>query len=399
MRILDLGEFHSERGGGVRSYSNGLMEAAAVRGHEVILVAPGPNDSAELVRGGRVLRYRAPRMPYDGTYHFPYRLGLMRRWVESLRPDVLQISSPYLPWLAARELRVPVRSYIYHSDPIGAYVTPFTDRWPRPLRDAALDVAWRWMRAVCNSCDVTVVAGEWLRAELGRHGVERVRAVPFGIAHQNFEPSRRSIAVRSRWAGSESAEVGAAIDEPCLLLIAGRLAIEKRQALLVRAVARLNESRPVSLLILGDGPESQRLRRLAERVLPRTRFLPFTRDAAEYAEILASADALVHGSCCETYGFVLVEALASGTPLVVPDRGGAAHLASAASHAKYSPGATESGVAAAIANLLDRPREPTRRAALEAARCHPSRQQHYDGLFDLYDELLARGPVRALTHA
>jgi hypothetical protein len=46
----------------------------------------------------------------------------------------------------------------------------------------------------------------------------------------------------------------------------------------------------------------------------------------------------------------------------------------------------------AIAQLLDRPREPTRRAALEAAQRHPSRQQHYDGLFALYDELLARPP-------
>jgi alpha-1,6-mannosyltransferase len=385
MRILDLGEFHSERGGGVRSYSTGLMEAAARRGHEVILVAPGPNDSDERVHGGRVLRYRAPRMPYDGTYHFPYRVGLMRRWVEGLRPDVLQISSPYLPWLAARQLRVPVRSYVYHSDPIGAYVTPFTERWPRRMRGAALDVAWRWMRAVCNSCDVTVVAGEWLGAELRRHGVERVRAVPFGIAHQNFEPSRRSLAVRSRWAGAER-------DDTRLLLVAGRLAMEKRQALLVRAIAKLSESRNVSLLILGDGPESARLRRLSERILPQTRFLPFTHDAAEYAGILASADALVHGSCCETYGFVLVEALASGTPLVVPDAGAAPHLGSEGSHVKYAADASEADIAQAIARLLDRSRETTRRAALEAARRHPSRQQHYDGLFGLYDELLGRLP-------
>lgn len=370
------------------------MEAAAVRGHEVVLVAPGPNDSDERVRGGRVLRYRAPRMPYDGTYHFPYRLGLMRRWVESLCPDVLQISSPYLPWLAARELRAPVRSYVYHSDPIGAYVAPFTERWPWPLREAARDVAWRWMRSVCNSCDVTVVAGEWLGAELRRHGVERVRSVPFGIAHQNFEPGRRSSAVRSQWAGADTAE-----DDTRLLLIAGRLALEKRQALLVRAIAKLSESRKVSLLILGDGPESARLRRLAERILPQTRFLPFTRDAAEYADLLASADVLVHGSCCETYGFVLVEALASGTPLVVPDRGAAAHLASDESHVTYAASATEADIAQAIERMLDRPREPARRAALDAARRHPSRQQHYDGLFALYEEMLGRGAAPRMPHA
>jgi alpha-1,6-mannosyltransferase len=385
MKILDLGEFYSERGGGVRSYATALMEAAAERGHEVVLVAPGPRDSDESVRGGRILRYRAPRMPYDGTYHFPYRIGLMRRWVRGLSPDVLQLGSPYLPWLAARELRVPVRSYVYHSDPIGAYLAPFTERWPSPLRRATLDVAWRWMRTVCNSCDVTVVAGDWLKHELGRRGVERVRAVPFGIAHRHFDSTLRSNAA-SPWS-----------DGGARLLIAGRLAVEKRQALLIRAIAKLSETRDVSLLVLGDGPESPRLRRLAERVLPRTRFIPFTRDVDEYARILASADVLVHGSRCETFGFVLVEALASGTPLVVPNAGGAAHLADAAAQVTYSAGAGAGDIAAAIAALLDRPRDTTRRAARQAAERHVSREQHYDGLFALYDELLASRRARSVT--
>ncbi len=366
----------------MRSYSSGLMAAAAARGHEVVLVAPGPRDSDERVAGGRVLRYRAPRMPYDGSYHVPYRIERMRRWVRELSPDVLQLSSPYLPWLAARELEVPVRSYVYHSDPVGAYVTPATQRWPWPLRGAALDVAWRWMRAVCNSGDVTVVAGAWLADELRRHGVERVRDVPFGIAHHLFDPSLRSPAARSRW-------VDGNVEGVRLLLIAGRLALEKRQARLIRAVAKLSQSHDVSLMVLGDGPEGERLRHLAERVLPRTCFLPFTRDVSEYAALLASADVLVHGSACETYGFVLVEALASGAPVVVPDRGGAAQLTCDASGAVYSADADEGEIAQAIARVLARAPAPTRIAARRAAERHPSRERHYEGLFALYEELLA----------
>jgi alpha-1,6-mannosyltransferase len=382
MRILDLGEFYSERGGGVRSYSSGLLEAAAARGHEVVLVAPGPRDSDEQLAGGRILRYRAPRMPYDGSYHLPYRLGLMRRWVRELRPDVLQLSSPYLPWIAAHELRVPVRSYVYHSDPIGAYVAPLTARWPGPLRRAVLNGAWRWMRSVCNSCDVTVVAGEWLASELRQRGVERVRTVPFGIAHERFRPSLGSGRILR-----ESFDVDTGSDVR-LLLIAGRLAIEKRQAVLIRAISKLSERRAVALLILGDGPEVSRLRRLARRALPGTRFVPFTSSVAEYAEILASADALVHGSECETYGFVLVEALASGTPLVVPDVAGARAVAGDDARVTYAAGAGESEIAMAIERLLDRPRGASREAALRAARRHPSRQEHYDGLFALYRQLL-----------
>jgi alpha-1,6-mannosyltransferase len=384
MKILDLGEFYSERGGGVRSYVTGLMEAAAARGHEVVLVAPGPRDSDERVRGGRILRYRAPRMPYDGSYHLPYRLDLMRRWVRRLSPDVLQLSSPYLPWLAARGLSAPVRSYVYHSDPIGAYLAPLSEAWPAPLRGVTRDVAWRWMRTVCNCCDVTVVAGEWLQRELVQHGVERVRTVPFGVARHRFEPALGTAETRRLWFG------GSPSNGVARLLIAGRLAVEKRQAVLIRAIAKLYETRPVSLLVLGDGPEAPRLRRLAERVLPHTRFIPFTRDANEYASILASADVLVHASRCETYGFVLVEALASGTPLVVPEEGGALHVADPAAHVTYPASADAAEIANAIAALLDRPRDATRLAARRAAERHPTRDEHYDALFALYGELLER---------
>lgn len=406
MRILDLGEFYSERGGGVRSYSNGLLEAAAARGHEVVLMAPGPKDSDERLPGGRVLRYRAPRMPYDGSYHVPYRLRTMRRWVRELQPHVLQLSSPYLPWLAARGLQTPLRSYVYHSDPIGAYVTPLAARLVPPLGVAALDVAWGWMRAVCNSCDVTVVAGEWLERDLQQRGIQRIRSVPFGIAHERFQLSASNM----HGLGSTAPATVSDGERPQRVLIAGRLAIEKRQALLLRAVAKLNELRrdtPASntapkptpeleLTVLGDGPEGASLRRLAERFLPRTRFIPFTRDPAEYAQLLASADVLLHGSCCETFGFVLVETLASGTPIVVPDAGSAPHLAGPDACVTYSTDATEEQIAAAIAQILARPRAETRRAAQHAAQRHPSRQEHYDNLFALYEELLAQHGRRAV---
>src|SRR4051812_46428684 len=107
MRILDLGEFYSERGGGVRSYLGALLEASAARGHEVIVLVPGPKDSDERVPGGRIVRYRAPPMPYDNTYHLPARVDLMRRHVREFAPDVLQLSSPYLPWLALRGVPGP----------------------------------------------------------------------------------------------------------------------------------------------------------------------------------------------------------------------------------------------------------------------------------------------------
>ncbi len=104
MKILDLCEFYSTRGGGVRSYLTRMAGAASALGHELVVVAPGARDEELVHSGGRFVHYRGPRMPYDPTYHAPLRVDRMRAIVERERPDVLQVSSPFLPALVARSL-------------------------------------------------------------------------------------------------------------------------------------------------------------------------------------------------------------------------------------------------------------------------------------------------------
>lgn len=376
-----MGEFFSERGGGVRSYLGGLLAAGKRCGHDVVVLAPGPEDSDRNIEGGRVIRYRAPTMPYDSTYHAPIRVDRMRHWVRELCPDVLQLSSPYLPWVASRNIRAPLRTYIYHSDPIGAYIRPATRRLPAWARDPIRARAWAWMRAVCHSCDSVVVAGRWQVRALGEQGIRNTHCVPFGIRHEDFGPHLRSSSLRANLLGPGA--TGAS-----LLLIAGRLAVEKRQAGLVRAIGELARRRNVYLLVLGDGPERERLAKLCAEQLPgRHALWRFTKDRSEYAQVLASADALVHGSHCETYGFVLVEALASGTPLVVPGAGAAAHLGGEGASVVYSPGAEPGEVARAIDTALSRG-EQARQAATRAAAGHPHTDEHFERLFAHYEQLL-----------
>lgn len=382
MRILDLAEFYSERGGGVRSYLDKLLAAARRRGHRVTVVAPGPRDETREEGGAKIVRYAAPRMPYDGTYHWPWRIDRMRAIVRAERPDVLQVSTPFVPALVAATLRdVPVKAYVHHADPIGAYLAPWIARLPERAGLVAERPAWAALRTICNRFDVTVVAGHWLERALTQRGCQRVRTVPFGIAHADFGPERRDEALRAELLGPLAVE-----REAKLLIVAGRLAVEKRQSLVIDAVRALGRRRKVALVVLGDGPERARLEKRAEGLV--TRWLPFTRDRAEYAALLASADVLVHGSACETFGFVLGEALASGTPIVVPDAGGAAPMVAGAG-ATYEPwDATPEEIAGAIGSVLDRPRDELTVAALAAARRHPTTEEHFDALFGLYASML-----------
>ncbi len=381
----------------MRSYLTRQGKAARERGHELIVVAPGATDAVEVGEGGRVIRYRAPRMPYDPTYHVPWRLDVMRRVVKDEAPDVVQVSSPYLPAWAARRLgkahsqgKGPVTVYFYHSDPIGCYVRPVLQRWlPGRMAARAEHAVWGWQRAVCAWSDVTVVAGHWLEQLLKQQGCQRVVTVPFGINRADLGPGRFDSELRGRLLGRFESDPQAK-----LLLITGRLAADKRQAELVRALLVLAQRRAIGLVCLGDGPERGRLERLA-RGLPQATFLSFTKDRSEYARILASVDALVHASRCETFGFVIAETLSSGTPVVVPDAGGAAPLVTPECAEIYPARSGPPEIAEHIDRLLKRPREALSKAAVEAGRAIHSVDQHFDALFELYGRLSQAPDPRA----
>jgi alpha-1,6-mannosyltransferase len=391
MKILDLCEFYSERGGGVRSYLTKLGTFAQQAGHELVIVAPGPRDETVKEGGAIIERYSAPRMPYDATYHMPLRLGRMRELVRRHSPDVLQVSSPFVPALVAATLGDDagaagmIRTYVYHSDPIGCYLNPWAKKnIPDYFQEALLAPAWTYMRKICRTHDTTVVAGEWLKQELLNHGCNDVVNVDFGINHEDFGPERRNPQLRRRFLGELAENPDAR-----LLVIAGRLAADKRQGRVVQAVAQLSRRRPLGLVVLGDGPERENLMAAAGDI-PQAHFLKFTKDRDEYAAILASCDALVHGSLCETYGFVLAETLASGTPFLVPDWGGARALAGPEHSEMYPALAGPDEIAVALDRLLSRDPQKLSEAARRAGLAQPHTRDHFAGLFRLYEEMLSK---------
>jgi alpha-1,6-mannosyltransferase len=381
MRVLDLAEFYSERGGGVRSYLDRMLQHAGALGHELVVIAPGPRDEETRVGdGGRIVRYRAPRMPYDPSYHAPIAISRMRALVREIAPDVLQISSPFVPLWVGATLDVPLRSYVHHSDPIGCYLAPLAAKYAagRTLEAAA----WRYLAAVSQRADATIVSGDWLNQELTRHGCVRVQTVEFGIDHEGFSPARRDEAFRRELLGPLAGEPDAR-----LVLVAGRLAADKRQRLVFDALALAAKKRPIGAVLLGDGPERERLEAQG-RKLPSFRSFRFTRDREEYARLLASVDVLAHGSLCETFGFLLAECLASGTPLVTPDRGGAADLANGAFAERYPAFGGPEAVASALGRLLERPRAELTNLAVERAARAPSTRGHFASLFATYAALM-----------
>lgn len=145
--------------------------------------------------------------------------------------------------------------------------------------------------------------------------------------------------------------------------------------MVVSAVAATGITHPVGLILVGDGRDRGRVVRQIDGN-PHIQLLAPVTDRLELARLMASSDALIHGCEAETFSMVAAEAVASGLPIIVPDRGGAADHALSGSGLHYA--ATDATSAAqAIRIFIDAgaPRPPPRARSMA---------QHFDELFALY---------------
>jgi alpha-1,6-mannosyltransferase len=352
MKIMDVTEFYSERGG-VRGHLDLKGQILRQAGHDHVIVAPGPTDAVDHLPGARdlqrlrgsakAIRIAGPTLPYDSNYQLLWRIDRVRQVVEREKPDVLEINSPYLAPLALRRVRrgsVGIMTFWWHADFITIFERGLVRFAGARFAERVVSPLWELVRSIAERCDATFAASRDQVDKLSSHGVPRVRQVAFGIDKEVFRPESRSAAWRAEMLGGAS--------ERPILVAMGRLAGEKQWDVVLEGFFRASARRPLSLVLFGDGPERSRLEALA-RGRSDVRFMGFERDKQRLATAIASADAFLHGCPFETFGLSVAQAISSGLPLVVPDRGGAAELA----HPSFSE-LFRAGDAGACAEAIDR---------------------------------------------
>jgi alpha-1,6-mannosyltransferase len=387
MKFVDVAEFYAEEGGGVRTYINQKLEAGARAGHEIVIVAPGPEDGEEERLGGRIVWVKGPTMPFDPRYFVLYSEKKVHQILDREAPDLVEGSSPWTGgWFAARWKGNAPRTFIFHSDPVAVYPQTFFSRAIGAQNvDRCFFWYWAYLRWLSRRFDATVVSGHWLARKLDGFGLSRPVAVPFGIDKDQFSPTRADPAVRARIL--ESCGVG---PDAALLVTISRFHPEKRLGTLFEAFRRASQEREMGLVVFGGGPLDGWVRKRAARV-PGIRLAGYTKDREELAGILASADAMLHGSAAETYGLVVAEAICSGLPVIVPNVGGAGDLAGGGHAESYTPGDVR-GCTSAILRMLDRDPAQLKAACAEIARDGiGTMADHFDGLFELYEGLVREG--------
>lgn len=168
-----------------------------------------------------------------------------------------------------------------------------------------------YMRWAYGKCDRIFAPSEATRDMLVQGEIDRSKIDIWrrGVSTVKFDPARRSAALRARWGVSD--------DRPALLYV-GRVSREKGLALLGPLTRFLNYSgTPHRLVLVGDGP----MRREIGEACPNA-ILTGTLPPEEVAVAMASADVFVFPSRTDTAGNVVLEAQASGLPVLVSDAGG-----------------------------------------------------------------------------
>ena len=127
MRIVDVCEFYSPHGGGVRSYVDRKMQLLQQAGHELIVLAPGrANGVEERAGGGRIIWIEAPALPFDANYRMFWDAAPIHRELDRLAPDVVEASSPWRPaWIVGKWHGDAAKIFFLHGDPI----TSYPQRW------------------------------------------------------------------------------------------------------------------------------------------------------------------------------------------------------------------------------------------------------------------------------
>lgn len=392
MRIVDVNEFYSPTGGGVRTYIDRKMGILADLGHELIVIAATtePDWVEERPGGGRIFWVKALPMVVDKNYCLFWDGASIVRLLDELRPDVVETSSPWRPATIVGDWQGDaVKVFFAHNDNMAAYPLRWFEGLASPQQiERAFGWYTRRYERFLAQFDAFVTNGPALAKRFTARGHKVHASMPLGIPRGDFSPAKRDEGLRR----ALLAQIGLP-PEGHLLLGLGRHHREKRWPLVIDAVERAGADLPVGLILLGDGPDR---RQLAKRAAdsPHIRLFRPVYDRERFTRILASADALIHGSDVEPFGLVASEALASGLPLIVPDEGGCAELAEPAFAETYRARDARSA-AKAIHRLFAREPRLLRAASVTAASKVRTDVDHARDLVAYYETLVAARRARA----
>jgi len=254
-------------------------------------------------------------------------------------------------------------SGIYHTD-FPQYVRILTD-------DSFLEtLTWNYMHWFYSQIDLLYVNSEYYRRCWIDRGIapEKIKILPRGLDTELYHPSKRENQLRKTF-GVKDGEV--------ILLYVGRISKEKDLDILAAAYHQLKRQKlGIKLVLVGDGPYLKALK----KAVPTAYFTGYLTED-NLAAAFASADVFAFPSTTDTFGNVVLEAMASGLPCVVSDTGGPRELVQEGETGFVTRSLDIENFTAAIQRLVE---EPSLRSAMSRKARESVEERSWSGAFQKF---------------
>jgi glycosyltransferase involved in cell wall biosynthesis len=384
MRLTLVTETYFPQVNGVSRTLGQLVTHLTEAGDTVQLVPPdyGRDKAVEHEPAHRV---RSIVLPFYKELHLPLPpFGGAHRAIDRFRPDLIHIATEAMLGLSmlghAQRRAIPVVSS-FHTN-FDQYSHHYGVGWAR-------GTIWRYLRWFHNRTRETYVPSRSTIAGLKARGFERLVLWPRGVDSRLFRPDRPGRQAVRRALGFGPEDI--------VIAYVSRIAVEKNVDFLAAALARVAADRPAArFLFVGDGPARAEVER---KLGPQARFVGY-RSGDDLADHYAAADLFAFSSLTETFGNVVLEALASGLPVVALRAGGIGDIVQPGiTGLLCAPDATAEQFARAVEVLVDDSELRVRIA--ESARAYALGQSWDAIIGDLrerYLQVIAHAPAEALIH-
>lgn len=381
MRILFCTDTYPPQVNGVSVVTALSVQGLRERGWEVEVIAPRyPAGDADIFGPGvsHAQVTDIPSMPLPGYRDIrlaaPKR-GVVRDVIERFKPDVVHSATEFvigrMGQRAARERGIIVTTS-YHTD-----FAKYTSSYGVPFLRGPVQ---RWIRRFHANAARIFTPSDPSRDDLLALGLKDVEVWGRGVDDVLFHPSKRSLALRHRHS----------LGNAFTFLHVGRLAPEKGVDVLLAAFAQVEAALGadhVKLVVAGAGPSLEALR---AKAAPNVIFLGNLDRTRELPALYASADAFLFASTTETLGLVVLEAMASGLPVIATPAGGVADNLRDGENGLAFPAMDAEACAAAMRRLVaDRELQQRLRDGARAWSERRTWAQEMDRLDQSYREVLS----------
>jgi alpha-1,6-mannosyltransferase len=366
VHLVDISLFYPARTGGVRTYlrakSCWLRQKSTIR-HTIIAPVRRDDDDPDLIA------IPSFPIPFGQGFRWPLSAALATRRLISLQPQLIEAGDPYqFAWSAIQardKLNIAALAF-YHSD-----LPQLASRRMGALGQLAAE---NYLRKLYAHFDLVLAPSRASLHKLQAIGIRQARHQPLGVDTEIFAPGRRDPWLKRR--------LGLPAD--CRLLVyAGRFSREKNLAALIAAVEHLGH--PYHLLLIGGGSRISASGRVS--------CLPYQEDASALASLIGGADAFVHPGQHETFGLVVLEAMACSLPVLGVEGGGVAELVDADTGLLAESGSSAS-LAEGIRSLFSADLPAMGRRARQKAVVRYGWDCIMPQLMRHYETLLGSGQVR-----